>query len=55
MGLFGLAQSSEQGRHSAFGIMAKLWKKSADGESIGKPSAFVWKCVKNTWDGTNWS
>lgn len=54
-GLFGLAQSSEQGRYSAFGIMAKLWKKHADGESIARPSAFVWKCVKNTWDGTNWS
>ena len=54
-GLFGLAQSSDAGRSAAFGIMAKLWKKASDGETIDKPSAFVWTCVKKTWDKAGWS
>ena len=54
MGLFGLAQSGPKGRSAALGIMAKLLKKEADAHHVQKPSAFVWKCVKNHWDNSDW-
>lgn len=54
MGLFGLAQCGPKGRSAAFGILAKLMKKQSDGEVVQNVSGFVWKCVKNTWDNSDW-
>ena len=54
-GLFALAQSSPEGRHRAFAIMSKLFKKKADGEVVSNSSAFVWSAVKNSWDAMGWN
>ena len=52
--LFLLSQTGPDHFKAACGIVAKLFKKDIDDEYIAKPSAFVWTCVKNTYDKLGW-
>ena len=50
MALAILAESSQDGRHGAYNIIAKLVKKQADGEHVANPSRFVQTCVAREHD-----
>ena len=52
--LFILAQSSEEGYKSACGLIAKIYKKEANGQEIKNPSAFIHKSCMKTWDTLGW-
>ena len=52
--LFALAQSSHEGYKSACGLIAKIYKKEANGQEIKSPSAFIHRSCMKTWDLLAW-